>query len=336
MGPDFAGRQDTVLLLDRLALGAARPASPAVVLLSGVAGTGKTALALHWAHRVADQFVDGHLYADLRGFHPSKSVRSALEVLTSFLVALGWPPHLVPNGLDAVAALYRSLVADRRLLIVLDDARDATQVRPLLPGGSRSVVLVTSRLQLTGLVAAEAARRVPVGQLDVGEARELLSRRLGSSRIAAEPEAVDRIIARCGRLPLALALFAARAAAHPTFSLTALADELDESPNPLDGLHSEDAATDLRTALGRSLRALSPDAASLFVRLGTADDGHLTVPEISDLTGLPRRRVGELLRELVLANLLSEQAPGRFALDYLLQAYAIAVDEERLTRAVGG
>ena len=209
--------------------------------LSGTAGVGKTALAVHWAHRVADRFPDGQLYVNLRGFDPTGAVVTPAEAVRGFLDALGVPPERIPADLPAQVGLYRSLLAGRRMLVVLDNARDAEQVRPLLPGSPAAWSLVTSRNQLAGLVAAEGAQPLTLDLLTAAEARQLLARRLGADRVAAEPEAVDEIIERCARLPLALAVVAARAAAHPTFPLATLAAELREAPRPLDAFDGGDA-----------------------------------------------------------------------------------------------
>ena len=180
--------------------------------MSGMAGVGKTALAVHWAHQVAGRFPDGQLYVNLRGFDPAGTVATPGEVVRSFLDALDVPAQRIPAGLDAQTALYRSVLADRRMLVLLDNARDAEQVRPLLPGTPGCLVLVTSRNQLTGLIAGAGAVPLPLDLLNPDEARDLLARRVGVDRIAAEPAAVDEIIERCARLPLALAIVAARAA----------------------------------------------------------------------------------------------------------------------------
>ena len=230
----FAGRGDELARLDAVVAGAAGadPASPAAVVISAVSGTagvGKTALAVHWAHRVAARFPDGQLYVNLRGFDPSGQALDPAEAVRGFLDAFGVPAGRIPAGLPAQSGLYRSLLAGKRVLVVLDNARDAGQVRPLLPGSPGSLAIVTSRNQLTSLVATEGACPLTLDLLTTAEARDLLARRLGTGRVAAEPSAVDDIITRCARLPLALAVTAARAATQPDFPLTALAAELREA-----------------------------------------------------------------------------------------------------------
>jgi len=197
-----------------------------ICALTGMAGIGKTALAVYWAHQVADRFPDGQLFADLRGFSPFGAPVSPTEVVSGFLTALGISPASIP--LDAVdrAALYRSLLAGRRMLIVLDNAQDAEQVRSLLPGSPRCLVLITSRSRLTGLSAGEGAQLLPLGVLTDSESRDLLSTSLGAGRVMAEPAAVSELIGLCARLPLALRDVAARVAARPGLPLAWLAAEM--------------------------------------------------------------------------------------------------------------
>ena len=214
---DFTGRSAELDQLDKLLSRDRGDAGTAVVItaISGTAGVGKTALAVHWAHRVSDQFPDGQLYVNLRGFDPTGSAMKPAEAIRGFLDAFGVPPQEIPTSLEAQAALYRSLLAGRRVLVLLDNAADSDQVRPLLPGSPGCLVIVTSRNELAGLIAGEGARPVTVDLLNPTEARQLLSRRLGESRVLAENQAADDIIALCARLPLALMIVAARAVAHP-------------------------------------------------------------------------------------------------------------------------
>ncbi|MGW5498740.1 NB-ARC domain-containing protein [Streptomyces olivaceoviridis] len=215
--PTFTGRRGALARLRQLLAPVGdRGPTAGISVIGGMAGVGKTALAVHWAHRVADRFPDGRLYVNLRGFHPTGSVMSPAEAIRSFIEALGVSGQAVPAGLDAQAALYRSLLAERRVLIVPDNARDTEQVRPLLPGAPGCLVPVTSRSWLYGLVAGEGAHIVTLDPLGEADAVELLSRRLGPGRIAREPGAAARIVASCGRLPLALALVGARAALSPS------------------------------------------------------------------------------------------------------------------------
>ena len=226
----FVGRAAELAALDSLLEESADAGTVMISVIGGTAGVGKTSLAAHWAHKVAGRFPDGQLYVDLRGFDSSGSPVTSADAVRGFLDAFEVPPERVPVGLDAQAALYRSLLAGRRVLVVADNARDADQVRPLLPGSAGCVVVVTSRNRLTSLITAEGARPLTLDLLTCEEARQLLSRRIGADRVAAEPKATERIIALCARLPLALGIVAARAAANPRFPLETLAGELRDAP----------------------------------------------------------------------------------------------------------
>ena len=321
--PGFTGRAEPLRELDGLLAGdGTAPATVVISAIAGTAGVGKTSLALHWAHRVADRFPDGLLYVNLRGFDPSGAPTSPAEAIRGFLTALQVAPDRIPVGMDAQAALYRSLLAGRRVLVVLDNARDAEQVRPLLPGTPGCVAVVTSRNQLTGLVATEGARPLPLALLSTVEARELLARRLGDERVAAEPAAVDGIIAECAGLPLALAIVAGRTAGRPGLSLAEVACELRETRGRLDAFDTEDRATDLRTVFSWSGDRLSPAAARLFRLLGLHPGADIGEPAAASLAGVPRLRVRPMLAELTRANLLTEHTPGRYGFHDLLRAHA--------------
>ncbi len=334
----FAGRSGELAMLTGL-LRARADAGGTVVIsaVSGTAGVGKTALAVYWAHQVANRFPDGQLYVNLRGFDPAGQVMEPAEAVRQFLDALGMPPERIPADLDAQAALYRSQLAGRRMLIVLDNARDTTQVRPLLPGAPTCLVLVTSRNQLTGLVATDGAQPIPLGILAEGEARELLARRLAADRVGAEPQAVAEIIARCAHLPLALALVAARAAIRPRVSLHALADELRDTQQRWEALTGDDPTTDVRTVFSWSYQALSPDVARLFRLLGLHPGPDLAASAAASLAGLPATAVRPLLAELTRASMLAEHIPGRYTFHDLLRAYATdlthSIDPDERRRA---
>lgn len=324
----FTGRVRHLKELDEVLPGGA---STVVTAIAGMAGIGKTALAVHWGQRVRHHFPEGQLYVDLRGFDPESSPMRPADVLLGFLEALDVPPPRVPVGLAARSALYRSLLADRRVLVVLDNARDADQVRPLLPGSRTCLVVVTSRRMLSGLVAAEGARPVVLDLFDPAEAQQMLALRLGRERLAAEPEAVDEIIGRCASLPLALAVVAARAAIHPGFPLTALAAELRTAQGSLDALGSDDPATDMRVVFSWSYQQLSDPARRLFRLLGLHPCPDVTVRAAASLTGLPVGRTRTLLTELAGACLVTAQAPGRYACHDLLRAYATELARDRDT-----
>jgi DNA-binding SARP family transcriptional activator/transcriptional regulator with XRE-family HTH domain len=275
---DFTSRTGELAALTRM-LDQAGPGAPGTVVISaiaGPAGVGKTALALHWAHQVAEQFPGGQLHANLRGFDPAGTPATPAQVIRGFLDALGVPPERIPTQLDAQAGLYRSLVADKRMLIVLDNARDEQQVRPLLPASPASLVLVTSRHQLAGL-AADGARLLTLDVLPHGEATQLLSARLGAARAAAEPDAVAEIVGLCAGLPLALAVAAARAAARPTFSLAALAAEIRDTGR-LDALDAGHPAADVHAVFSWSYHQLSAGSARMFRLLSERPGPHYRSP----------------------------------------------------------
>jgi DNA-binding SARP family transcriptional activator/tetratricopeptide (TPR) repeat protein len=325
--PVLAGRGAELDHLDAIARGAAQagragPGAVAVSVISGTAGVGKTALAVHWAHRVAAEFPDGQLYMNLRGFDSGGPAVDPGDVVRGFLDSLGVSAERIPEDLAAQAGLYRSLLAGQRVLVVLDNARDAEQVRPLLPGSAGCLVVVTSRSQLTSLVATEGAWPLNLDLLTSDGARDLLSRRLGADRVAGEPEAADDIIAGCARLPLALAIAAARAAARPAFPLATFAAELHEATCVLDPLDGGDPATDVRAVFFWSYRALSTSPARLFRLLGLHPGPDITPLAAASLAGIPPDQARALLAELTRAHLLAEHLPGRYALHDLLRAYA--------------
>jgi NB-ARC domain/Bacterial transcriptional activator domain len=319
----FTGRIDQLARLDTLLRELAHgPTAVVISAVSGTAGVGKTALAVHWAHRVADRFPDGQLYVNLRGFDAGGQVMDPAEAVRRFLDALGVPAERIPVDLDAQAALYRSLLAGRRMLVVLDNARTTAQVRPLLPGARTCLVLVTSRNQLSGLVAADGAHPIILDLLTLDEAWELLARRLGSDRTTAEPDAVAEIITACARLPLALAIVGARAATHPHLPLHTLAGELRDSGDRLGTLTTDDPTTDVRAVFSWSYHALTPDAARLFRLLGLHPGPDISIAATASLAALSLPQVRVLLAELAGANLLVERTPNRYSLHDLLRAYA--------------
>jgi DNA-binding SARP family transcriptional activator/Tfp pilus assembly protein PilF len=334
----FVGRTDVLDYLDGLMVsdippGADRSMAVVISAIAGTAGVGKTTLAVHWAHRVADQFPDGQLYVNLRGFDPARKPLKPAEAIRGFLDALHVPPQRLPSSVEAQAGLYRSLLAGQRVLVVLDNAHDTEQVRPLLPGSSGCVVVVTSRNQLSGLVAAGGAHPVTLDRLTDSEAHQLLTRRLGPDRIAAEPRAVDTIIAACARLPLALAVVAARAVTRPEFSLKAAATELRHVKNSLDAFVDPDSMIDVRAVFSWSYRQLSPVAARLYRQLGIHPGPDISTAAAASLAGVSAQQVQGELNELCHANLLSEDTPGRFSFHDLLRAHATeltrALDSER-------
>jgi DNA-binding SARP family transcriptional activator/Tfp pilus assembly protein PilF len=317
----FIGRRAELARLDTL-LAAARAEATAVVVcvLSGGAGVGKTALVVHWAHRVADQFPDGQLFLNLRGFDPAAEPTTSAVAVRVLLDALGVAPQQVPVSEAAQIGLYRSLLAGKRILVVLDNAATAEQVRPLLPGSPGCLALVTSRNQLSGLGTAEAAHPLNVDVLSAADACELLAARIGLVRVAAEPAAVNEIAQRCAHLPLALAVAAGRAAAQPRATLASLAAELAE--DRLDAFADTDPSTDLRLVFSWSYRTLSTEAARLFRLFGLHPGPDIDTPAAASLAGVSASRIRRQLAELTRAHLITELRAGRFAFHDLLRAYA--------------
>lgn len=318
----YLGQLDSLLSEAMLSDGDGPPAAVVISAIAGTAGVGKTALAVHWAHRVADRFPDGQLYVNLRGFDPGGAAMSPSEAVRALLEAFEVAPQRIPASLNGQVGLYRSMLAGRRVLIVLDNARDAEQVRPLLPGAPGCLVAVTSRSRLVGLITVEGAHPLTVDLLTVAEARDMLARRLGHDRVAVESEAVEEIIASCSRLPMALAIVAARAAAHPGFGLDAISAQLRQAQGGLDGFDNGDPVTNMRAVFSWSYQTLTPAAAGLFRLLGLHPGLDITAPAAASLAGLPARGVRPALAELAYAHLLIEHTFGRYAFHDLLRAYA--------------
>ncbi|GIG87734.1 AfsR/SARP family transcriptional regulator [Plantactinospora endophytica] len=318
---EFVGRSAQLRRLSELADNPGRT-GVVISMITGAGGVGKTALALHWAHAVAYRFVDGQLYLNLRGFGPSGSVMSPNEAVRGFLEAFGVPATRIPVSLEAQVGLYRSLLASRRVLVVLDNALDAEQVRPLLPGVPGSVVVITSRNRLSELVVVEGAHPLPTAVPPRAEARQLLAQRLGDERTDAEPDAVDEVIERCGGLPLALAIVAARGVAAPRLPLAHLAAELRDSRAVLDMVTGDDRTRDLRAVLSWSYQAQPAPVARLFRLLGLHFGVDVGVEAVASLVGLPVGEVRRALAELASANLVDEHRPGRYTLHDLMRAYA--------------
>jgi len=321
--PHFAGRTSELRLLDAV-LGDAGRGSTGVVIsaIGGTAGVGKTALALNWAHRVAPDFPDGQLYANLRGFDPAGNPAEPADVLRGFLDALQVHPERFPATTEGLAALYRSLLADAAMLVLLDNAADVAQVRPLLPASPRCLVIVTSRRELSALAAAEGARLLSLDVLPEREAIELLAARLGTDRADAEPDAITQLATLCARLPLALSVIVARAAAAPNLPLSALVTELTELQGRLDALDAGDPAANVRTVFSLSYRHLPEAAAQMFRLLGLHPGPDISAPAAASLAGLPLAEARAALRDLARASLIIESVPGRYGFHDLLRAYA--------------
>jgi DNA-binding SARP family transcriptional activator/tetratricopeptide (TPR) repeat protein len=295
---------------------------PAVAIVAGTAGVGKTTLAIRFARQVASHFPDGQLYVNLRGFDPSGAPADPETALRGFFEALGVPARRVPASLEQQTALFRSLLDGKRMLLLLDNARSTEQVRPLLPGSPGCMVLITSRSQLTGLVAAEGARPLPLGLLSPAEAMEFLTRRMGADRIAAEPAAATELIEQSARLPLALSVTCARAVTRPGVALVDLAAELRDARGRLDALESDDVTTDLRAVFSWSYHRLSPQAARMFRLLGLHPGTDISAAAAVSLAGTTLPAARAALAELTGASLLVEDRCGRFGCHELLRAYA--------------
>ncbi|MFI9150106.1 BTAD domain-containing putative transcriptional regulator [Streptomyces sp. NPDC053367] len=289
-------------------------AAPVTVLLTGMPGVGKSTLAAHWADTASARFPGGLLHADL-GASTGRVPAAPADVLAGLLASLGMPPDRVPEGAEARTGLYRTLVEGLRVLVVLDDAADSEQVRPLLPPAPGSVALVTSRRALPGLVAS-GARPLRLEPPDAEDALALLAERLGPARTAAEPRAAEEIVARCGRLPLALTALAA--SGRPDAPLEALAAAL--RADPLAGTGA------VREALLAACRGLTPEAAGLLRLLPRHPGAGIAAHEAAALAGLPQRRARRALGELADTHLLTERTPGRYTLHELVRAFAAGAE----------
>ncbi|MEU3642885.1 BTAD domain-containing putative transcriptional regulator [Lentzea sp. NPDC034063] len=329
----FAGRAEQLARLDRQ-LGA-RAGDSDVWIVHGIPGVGKTALALHWSHRVRDQFPDGQLYVNLRGFDADREPMEPTVALAQLLRALGVEPQRIPEEVDAQAGLYRSLLADRRVLLVLDNARDAEQVLPLLP--PTGTVLVTSRNRLGRLVAELGAFSLGLGPLTGEDSRVLLDGLLGQDRMVAEAEAAGELARLCGHLPLALRIAAANIVTCPDSSVAAMAAGLAKGDR-LGQLILDDADESAVTrAFTVSYEALAPELRRLFRLLGLASCPDFTACGAAALTGDAVATVERQLRQLAAAHLVEQHVAGRYRLHDLLRAYALRqalADEPAQSRAL--
>jgi DNA-binding SARP family transcriptional activator/Flp pilus assembly protein TadD len=318
---DFTGRARQLERLDRLLEPDAEATAVLISAIVGTAGVGKTALAVRWAHRVRDRFGDGQLYVNLRGYAPAPPMRS-IDALAGFLHALGVPAKQVPVDLDEAAGLYRTLLAGKRMLVLLDNARSAEQVRPLLPGSPGCLLLVTSRDRLGGLVAKEGARRLTLDVLPPEEANQLLGRLLGGTRVHGEPAAAAELARACAHLPLALRIAAANLADRPQCSIAGYVAELRRGDRlgalAVDG--DEQAA--VRAAFALSCTALAPETRRLFRLLGLVPGSEVTAAAAAALIGAPPQQAARLLDRLAAAHLIEQDTAGRFAFHDLLRLYA--------------
>ncbi|GAA3431256.1 AfsR/SARP family transcriptional regulator [Kutzneria kofuensis] len=329
----FAGRADELAALSEAL---ADTGGVPIAVIVGNGGIGKTALALRWAHLRIEDFPDGQLHVNLRGFDPSAPPVTPSTAVRGFLGALGVEPRSVPADPDAQAALYRSRVAGRRLLVVLDNAADVAQVEPLLPGSPGCAVIVTSRNRLAGLVTKHGARPLIAGILDDSEARALLDNRVGVRRLAAEPDAVAEILALCGGFPLALSIAAGRAQIRPGQPLAVLADELRDASTRLGVLDEDDPGSGVTAMLSCSFDTLTADQARVFTLLGLVPGDDIDLHAAASLAGLPAGRTAQALRDLEQRSLVSQDSPGRWRMHDLVRLYAAnrAEDPEAALRRV--
>jgi tetratricopeptide (TPR) repeat protein len=324
----FTGRDAELDFLNEALEGCADPDASRVCCVSGTAGVGKTALALHWAHQVSHRFPDGQLYLDLRGFGPDRPMDPAegLEILLRAVRGDGFEP---PPGLEARSGRFRSALAGLRILLILDNAASAEQVRPLLPAGAGCLTIVTSRYALPALVARDGARRLNISPLQIAAAADVLRGLLGD-RADAEPDSVVSLARRCAGLPLMLRVAAEVALSRPYTTLADLLAEADSQDGWLDLLDTlGDDRTSVRRVFSWSYRCLDPDTARAFRLLGsqpgTDIDEHAAAAMLGVDVAVARRR----LRNLVGVNLAVEPARGRFGMHDLLRAYASELDTDR-------
>jgi tetratricopeptide (TPR) repeat protein/DNA-binding XRE family transcriptional regulator len=319
----FTGRQNELAALTGLLdpAGAGGPAAAVISALGGMAGVGKTALAVHWAHQVASQFPDGQLFVNLRGYDVGEPMPAG-DAIAGFLRALGVAGQDIPEGTDERAAAYRSVLAGRRVLVVLDNARDVAQVRPLLPGSPGCMTLVTSRDALGGLVAGDGAVRLEVGLLPLPEALGLLGSLIGSG-VRDDHDAAVRLADQCGRLPLALRVAAELVVARNGAALADLTAELADLRHRLDMLEAGgDQRTTVRTVFTWSYQDLDPAGARMFRLVGVHPGPDISAPAAASLAGIPIAQARRALGELTRAHLLYEHLPGRFSCHDLLRVYA--------------
>ena len=313
-------------LPDERALQSAAKSTPGAVVISaidGTAGIGKTTLAVYWAHQVRDRFPDGALYANLRGYGPGQPAEPG-EVVDGFLRALGVPPGRIPVEIEERAALYRSLLDERRILVLLDNANSPAQVRPLLPASRTCLAVVTSRSSLTGLIIAQGAARLSLDLLPEDEAVALLRQIVGHERADSEPRALVGIAQACVRLPLALRIAGQRAVSRPRLSLAEVLAELSDQRERLDALSAtDDEATAVRSVFAWSYQALHPSQALVFRRIGLHPGVEIDVYAAAALADISPAQVRRILEALADGHLVEPTARDRYKAHDLLRAYAL-------------
>jgi tetratricopeptide (TPR) repeat protein len=317
--PAFAGREELLAALHEEPEGQAR-----ALLITGMAGVGKTTLALRYANELAHQYPDGQLYANLRGFDATAPPADPLDALRDMLEGLGVPSRGLPSSVDARSGLLRSVLSEKQVLLVLDNARDYQQVEPLLPGAGASRVIITSRNLIPGLAAFHQAQLIQLEPFDDEEVVEFLSQRLSANR-SGDRDAMIRLGRACGGLPLALAIVTARAAANPAFPLDLLVREFTQERTRLESLNAGTADLNLGTVFSWSHQGLSEEAARTFALLSCHPGPEISTAAAVSISALDARRAGEVLTELTLASVLRESKPGRFAFHDLVREYALSL-----------
>jgi tetratricopeptide (TPR) repeat protein/transcriptional regulator with XRE-family HTH domain len=319
---DFAGRDYEIGQLDAM-LAAGAPGGMLIAMIEGLGGIGKTTLALHWAHTLRSQFPDGALFADLRGYHPNGVPATPSDQLGGFLRALGVAPDAIPPDDASRSALFRSVMDGKRMLLMLDDASDTSQVEPLLPGSSGCLVVVTSRVRLSGLVVRHGARRLCLGGLPAREALALLGGIVGDQRIAAEPDAASELVTRCANLPLALRIVADRAASRPGRPLADLVAGLRSERDRLDALSvAGDATAAVASVFSWSYRALSEPVARAFRLLSLYPGLEPSVPAVAAMLDTGTEKARGLLDSLAAVHLIEESGRDGYRLHELVRLYA--------------
>ncbi|WP_285629366.1 tetratricopeptide repeat protein [Actinoallomurus iriomotensis] len=333
----FVGRETDLAALDSLLTKSGNARAVVISAIAGSGGVGKTTLAVHWAHQIREHFPDGDLFVNLRGYDSGQPM-TPKQALDGFLRALDVPSEKIPPELDVQAALFRSLLNGRRMLVVLDNAASVEQVRPLLPGTAGCFTLITSRSHLSGLAAREGVGRVPIDVLSPEHAVDLLRQVIGDSRIDAEPDMTAELARRCGYLPLALRIAADRAVTHPHLMLSDLVEELVDERDLLDALASDDdETTAIRTVFSWSYKKLPPDAARTFRLLALNAGPDLSGEAAAALTGSTGPRVRRLLDTLTSQHLLEQTRRNRYRFHDLLRVYAAeraTLDESEAERTV--
>ncbi|MET7998336.1 BTAD domain-containing putative transcriptional regulator [Amycolatopsis sp. NPDC005232] len=313
----------------KLELSALSTSLAPVSVIVGPGGVGKTSLALHWGQAQAERFPDGQLFIDLRGFDPAVDRMKPDAALQAFITALGTPAAAIPEDPATMSGLFRSVTADRRLLIVLDNALDVDQVTPLLPGHPGCAVVITSRNRLTRLVTGHDAQLISLDVLDEADSYDLLVNRLGEPRAAAEPAAVARLVDACAGLPLALSIVIGRAHEHPDFSLTSLADELVDATSTLNALEV-DPDLGIRAVFTPSVAALPEEPAMLLRLLSLVPGPHIALDAAASLSGKTYAATRATLRALECASLVQQHQPGRYRLHDLVRAFAQEQAQDRM------